>query len=80
WPACPAYWSLDPSGAAASRLSTEDARLLGFPGIHIETGIFGISWDRDVYEGLRRFHEGKGFDTDSRDIARRLQYPLYEVL
>ncbi|KAF7353296.1 hypothetical protein MSAN_01517600 [Mycena sanguinolenta] len=29
WPACPAYWSLDPSGA--DRLSTEDAKILGFP-------------------------------------------------
>ncbi|KAJ6464417.1 hypothetical protein C8R45DRAFT_1174560 [Mycena sanguinolenta] len=34
WPDCPAYWSLDPSGA--DRLNTEDARILGFPEIHIE--------------------------------------------
>ncbi|KAF7353278.1 Transposon Tf2-12 polyprotein [Mycena sanguinolenta] len=78
WPACPAYWSLDPSGA--DRLSTEDARNLGFPAIHIETMMSGDSWDRSVYEGLRRFHEGKGFDPDSREVARRLGYPLYEVL
>ncbi|KAF7353277.1 hypothetical protein MSAN_01515600 [Mycena sanguinolenta] len=43
WPACPAYWSLDPSGA--ERLSTQDARNLGFPIIHIETRMFGNSWD-----------------------------------
>ncbi|KAF7353248.1 hypothetical protein MSAN_01512600 [Mycena sanguinolenta] len=78
WPACPAYWSLDPSGA--DRLSTEDAKSLGFPAIHIETGMYGYSWDHSVYEGLRRFHEGKGFDPDSREVARRLRYPLYEVL
>ncbi|KAF7353190.1 hypothetical protein MSAN_01506600 [Mycena sanguinolenta] len=58
WPACPAYWSLDPSGA--DRLSTEDARNLGFPAIHIETVVGGLSWDHSVYHGLRPFHEGKG--------------------
>ncbi|KAJ6464528.1 hypothetical protein C8R45DRAFT_911094 [Mycena sanguinolenta] len=78
WPACPAYWSLDPSGAA--RLSTEDATILGFPAIHIETIMAGKSWDLSVYEGLRRFHEGKGFDPDSREVARQQGYPLYDVL
>ncbi|KAJ6464524.1 hypothetical protein C8R45DRAFT_501374 [Mycena sanguinolenta] len=78
WPACPAYWSLDSSGA--DRLSTEDARILGFPVIHIETRISGSFWDRSVYDGLRRFHEGKGLDPESQEVARRLGYPLYEVL
>ncbi|KAF7353127.1 hypothetical protein MSAN_01500100 [Mycena sanguinolenta] len=78
WPACPAYWSLDPSGA--DPLSTEDARNLGFPAIHIETMMSGRSWDRSVYQGLRRFHEGKGHDPESREVARQLGYPVYEVL
>ncbi|KAF7353245.1 MFS general substrate transporter [Mycena sanguinolenta] len=78
WPACPAYWSLDPSGA--DRLSMEDARILGFPAIHIETRIWGYSWDHSVYEGLRRFHEGKEFDPYSREVARQLEYSLFEVL
>ncbi|KAF7353216.1 hypothetical protein MSAN_01509300 [Mycena sanguinolenta] len=78
WPVCPAYWSLNLSGA--DHLSTEDARMLGFPAIHIETVVDGLSWHRSVYEGLRRFHEGKGFDPESREVARRLGYPLYEVL
>ncbi|KAJ6464493.1 hypothetical protein C8R45DRAFT_500827 [Mycena sanguinolenta] len=78
WPACPAYWSLNPSGA--DRLSTEDARIIGFPAIHIETRISGYSWDHSIYKGLRRFHEGKGLDPESREIARQLGYPLYEVL
>ncbi|KAF7337238.1 hypothetical protein MSAN_02276300 [Mycena sanguinolenta] len=78
WPACPAYWSLNPSGA--DRLSMEGAGILGFPAIHIETMVHGCTWDRSVYEGLRRFHKGKGFDPDSGEVARRLGYPLYEVL
>ncbi|KAF7353105.1 hypothetical protein MSAN_01497800 [Mycena sanguinolenta] len=77
WPACPAYWSLDPSGA--DRLSTEDAKNLGFPAIHIETRMLGSSWDCSVYEGLRRFHEGKGHDPESQEVARQLRYPLFEV-
>ncbi|KAF7353196.1 hypothetical protein MSAN_01507300 [Mycena sanguinolenta] len=77
WPACPAYWSLEPSGA--DRLSTEDAKNLGFPTIHIETTMYGHSWDRSIYTGLQQFHEGKGFDPESREVARHLGYPLYEV-
>ncbi|KAF7337246.1 hypothetical protein MSAN_02277100 [Mycena sanguinolenta] len=78
WPAYAAYWSLDPSGV--DRLSMEDANNLGFPAIHIETVVRGASWDHSVYQGLRRFHEGKGFDSDSWEVVRRLGYPLFEVL
>ncbi|KAF7337247.1 hypothetical protein MSAN_02277200 [Mycena sanguinolenta] len=78
WPDCPAYWSLDPSGA--DRLSIEHAKSLGFPTIHIETILSGRSWDRNVYKGLQRFHQGKGFDPDNQEVARQLGYPLYEVL
>ncbi|KAJ7871705.1 hypothetical protein B0H14DRAFT_207096 [Mycena olivaceomarginata] len=77
WPDCPAYWSLDPSGAA--RLSTEDAKILGFPIIHIETILSGWSWDSSVYDGLRRFHRGKGFNPDSQEAAIHYGYPLYEL-
>ncbi|KAJ7825674.1 hypothetical protein B0H14DRAFT_1284496 [Mycena olivaceomarginata] len=77
WPDCPAYWSLDPSGAA--RLSTEDAKILGFPIIHIETLLWGSSWDSSVYDGLRQFHRGKGFDPDSQEAAIHYGYPLYEL-
>ncbi|KAF7353330.1 hypothetical protein MSAN_01521200 [Mycena sanguinolenta] len=74
---CPAYWSLDPSGV--DRLSPAAAKTLGFPTIHIQTVIYGRFWDVDVYEGLRRFHQGKGFDPDSQDLARHLGYPLFEL-
>ncbi|KAJ7810728.1 hypothetical protein B0H13DRAFT_1927172 [Mycena leptocephala] len=30
-----------------------------------------------VYAGLRQFHQGKGFDPDSLDLARRLGLPHY---
>ncbi|KAF7337261.1 hypothetical protein MSAN_02278600 [Mycena sanguinolenta] len=78
WPPCPAYWSLDPSGAA--RLSMEDTRVLGFSAIHIETVMDGSSWDHSVYKGLQRFHEGKGFNPDSQEVARQLGYQFYKVL
>jgi hypothetical protein len=77
WPDCPAYWSLDPSGAA--RLSTEDANTRGFPVLRIQTQVYGYSWDDSVYDGLRRFHRGKGFDPDSQDVATHLGYPLCKL-
>ncbi|KAJ7739107.1 hypothetical protein B0H14DRAFT_2542709, partial [Mycena olivaceomarginata] len=77
WPDCPAYWSFDPSGE--THLSTEDAKNLGFPIIHIETVLWGSSWDSSVYDGLRQFHQGKGFDPDSQEAAIHYGYPLYEL-
>jgi hypothetical protein len=76
-PDCPAYWSLDPSGA--ERLSPEEAAELGFPSIRPKTHIFADIWDAEVYAALRQFHQAKGFDPDSQDVAQHLGYPLYQV-
>jgi hypothetical protein len=65
-----AYWSLDRTGR--QRLSPEDARSLGFPAIKAEIGVHVKSWDTTTYLFLRQFHEGKGFDPDSEDVARHL--------
>ncbi|KAJ7679381.1 hypothetical protein DFH06DRAFT_509690 [Mycena polygramma] len=77
WPACPAYWSLDPSGA--NRLSTDEAMTLGLPAINLSTTVQLYAWDAAVYTGIRRFHEAKGFDPDSQDAARHLGHPLYQL-
>jgi hypothetical protein len=77
WPDCPAYWSLDPSGTA--HLSTEDAKNLRFPIIHIKTVLDGEFWDSSVCDGLRQFHRHKGFDPDSQEAAIHYGYPLYEL-
>jgi hypothetical protein len=58
----------------------EDATALGFPSILQSTKIWGLSWDESVYAGLRQFHEAKGFDPDSQDIARHLGKPLYQLM
>jgi hypothetical protein len=57
----------------------EDATALGFPTISLSTKIYGKSWDDSVYEGLRQFHQAKGFDPDSLDIARHLGEPFYQL-
>ncbi|KAJ7256636.1 hypothetical protein C8J57DRAFT_1074877 [Mycena rebaudengoi] len=76
-PDFPAYWSLDPSGA--ERLSPEEAAELGFPSIRLDTFVLVASWSANVYAALRQFHQAKGFDPDSQDIARHLGYPLYHL-
>ncbi|KAJ7107486.1 hypothetical protein C8R44DRAFT_597450, partial [Mycena epipterygia] len=68
-----AYWSLDPSGAQS--LTPEEADRLGFPSIKASTEVRTRSWDASVYAGLRKFHEAKGFDPDSQDVARHLGEP-----
>ncbi|KAF7377107.1 hypothetical protein MSAN_00129700 [Mycena sanguinolenta] len=75
WPACPAYWSLDPSGVDC--LSPEAATRLGFPLFELTITTYGYSWDASVYEGLRQFHQAKGFDPYSQDVAQHLGLPLY---
>lgn len=78
WPRCPAYWSLDPSGA--ERLNMEEATLLGFPAIELTTNIRAYSWDASAYIGLRQFHQAKGFDPESQDIARYCGHQLLQPL
>ncbi|KAJ6450965.1 hypothetical protein C8R47DRAFT_1170730 [Mycena vitilis] len=77
WPECPAYWSLDPSGV--ERLTTEQAIELGFPTLKFSTEVSGGYWDDSVYAGLRKFHQAKGFDPYSQDVARHLGCPLYQL-
>jgi hypothetical protein len=77
WPDCPAYWSLDPSGT--DRLSVEEAIWAGFPAFQLTTTLWGLSWDTGVYEGLQKFYQVKGFDSNSLDLAQHLQYTLYEL-
>ncbi|KAF7337159.1 hypothetical protein MVEN_02153900 [Mycena venus] len=57
----------------------EEATQLGFPSIQQATIVRGIYWDDSFYAGLRQFHQGKGFDPDSQDVARYLGYPLYQL-
>jgi hypothetical protein len=77
WPELPAYWSLDPAGL--ERLSAEEAVHLGFPCLQLTTTVYGNSWDTSVYDGLREFHRGKGFDPDSQDIALYRGDPLFRL-
>ncbi|KAF7345765.1 hypothetical protein MVEN_01597100 [Mycena venus] len=77
WPECPAYWSLDPSGV--ERLTPYEAMQLGFPTVTLHTTIRGKSWDASVYSGLRQFHNAKGFDPESRAVARHLGHPRFQL-
>jgi hypothetical protein len=76
-PACPAYSSLDPSGAQP--LGSEEAGRLGFPSFTVHMSVLTTSWDDLVYAGIREYHQAKGFDPYSQDVARDLGYPLYEI-
>ncbi|KAF7341584.1 hypothetical protein MSAN_02055500 [Mycena sanguinolenta] len=60
WPACPAYWSLDPSGV--ERLSVEEAVSFGFPAITPCIQIQALSWDTTVYEGICEFRQASTED------------------
>ncbi|KAF7344250.1 hypothetical protein MVEN_01716300 [Mycena venus] len=74
---CPAYWSHDASGTEC--LSKEEARNLGFPDINFEMTVAGLLWDSSIYDGVHQFHEAKGFDPYSQEVAIELGYPLFEI-
>ncbi|KAJ6502733.1 hypothetical protein C8R47DRAFT_214418 [Mycena vitilis] len=76
WPARPAYWSFDPLGTHP--LSMEEANKAGFPKLQFTTIVRRMSWDSSVYAGLSKFHQAKGFDPYSQDVARHLDLPLYQ--
>ncbi|KAJ7231537.1 hypothetical protein C8J57DRAFT_1730136 [Mycena rebaudengoi] len=77
YPAWPAYWSLDPSGA--QRLGSEEAERLGFPSLTVRMTVDTRSWDDFVYAGIREFYRAKDFNPCSEDVARALGYPLYKL-
>ncbi|KAJ7835798.1 hypothetical protein B0H13DRAFT_1913424 [Mycena leptocephala] len=72
-----AYWSLDPSGV--DRLCDEAAQDLGFPVIQLQVIIVGASWDAGVYNRIRQFHEGKGSNPYSEEVALAIGYPLFQL-
>ncbi|KAF7328407.1 hypothetical protein MVEN_02556400 [Mycena venus] len=71
-----AYWSLDPSGTR--RLNHWRATMLGFPSVEFKMKVWTRTWDENVYVGLQQFHRGKGFDPNTRDVARHMGIVLYE--
>lgn len=77
WPDCPAYWSNDPAGVQP--LSPEEATARGFLPVQLTIKVAGLSWDAAVYTGLRQFHQAKGFDPDSQDLARHLGHRLLQL-
>ncbi|KAK7035606.1 hypothetical protein R3P38DRAFT_2517638, partial [Favolaschia claudopus] len=76
-PGCVGYWSLDPLGV--DRLSPEQAAELAFPTISISIRGRVRFWSDTAYAGLRQFHQGKGFNPNSQDLARHLGVPLYQL-
>ncbi|KAJ6532585.1 hypothetical protein B0H19DRAFT_1383953 [Mycena capillaripes] len=76
-PDWPVYWSRDSSGA--QRLSAEEVGNGGFPSIEFRMWALGKSWDDSVYDGIRQFHESKGFNPYSQEAAIALGHRLFEV-
>lgn len=70
------YWSLDPYGS--TRLTSEMAEELGVPHVFLESWVKGASWTQPQYDMLADFHDAKGFNPFSPDIAITLGYPLVE--
>lgn len=72
------YWSLHASGSP--KLTLEEAVNCGFSPPELELQVDVRMWEQGrVYRALRKFHEAKGFDPESQDVARHLGYPLYHI-
>lgn len=64
------FWSFDPLG----RQRCTNTHL---PTVHYDLTVEGLSLSPNRWEALRKFHELKGFDPDSQDIACNLDLPLF---
>ncbi|KAJ7509615.1 hypothetical protein B0H11DRAFT_1253453 [Mycena galericulata] len=71
------YWSLDASGI--QKLGAEEALNLGFPVVVLKIRLRVFRYEEVRYTALRQFHQAKGFNPDSQDVARHLEYPLYQI-
>ncbi|KAJ7713608.1 hypothetical protein B0H16DRAFT_1248397, partial [Mycena metata] len=74
WPPVVSYWSFDPAGSM--RMTTEEAQSLGLPEPTMRARAIDWYWDSDVYSALQDFFQSKGFDPQTRDVARHLGLPL----
>jgi hypothetical protein len=61
------------------RLSAKEAINHGFPEFDFGMELLGKSWDSSVYAGLCRFHESKGFDPYTQEVAMELGYSLIVI-
>ncbi|KAK7006360.1 hypothetical protein R3P38DRAFT_1707264 [Favolaschia claudopus] len=77
WPESPVFWSLDSSGS--QRLDMDQALQLGFPELEFSTTVWAQSWPGNIYAALREFHEAKGFDPHSPQVAMYLGAPLFQL-
>ncbi|KAJ7775386.1 hypothetical protein B0H16DRAFT_43435 [Mycena metata] len=57
----------------------EEAEHLGFPPLQFDTRVIGRYCDASVYAGLRQFHQAKGFDPNSQEVAIHLGQPLFRL-
>ncbi|KAK7013002.1 hypothetical protein R3P38DRAFT_1514587 [Favolaschia claudopus] len=58
-------------------LSMDKAEMLGLPAIELTIDVTSVYIDKSTLQQLREFHQGKGFDPDSQEIAKHLGYALY---
>ncbi|KAJ7509643.1 hypothetical protein B0H11DRAFT_1702336, partial [Mycena galericulata] len=72
-----AYWSLDASGI--QKLSAEEAVSLGFPAPVLQGWFCSEKSGECQYGALRQFHQAKGFDLGSQDVAKHFGYPLFQI-
>jgi hypothetical protein len=72
------YWSLNLSGDPPLAPAHEIA--LGLPSVKLEIVMEGRYYSPQVYEAIREFHQHKGFNPESQDVARKLGDELYHLV
>ncbi|KAK7047401.1 hypothetical protein VNI00_006632 [Paramarasmius palmivorus] len=71
------HWSSDASGR--TWVLNDAQQTPGFPKITPQIKTLTYKWDDIIYGAARRIQEFKGFDPRTRDFARSLELPAFEV-
>jgi hypothetical protein len=52
---------------------------LALPHVSCRARVAGVQWRKEIYDLIGKFHDAKGFDPISQDVAIELGYPLLNV-
>ncbi|ESK84593.1 hypothetical protein Moror_13350 [Moniliophthora roreri MCA 2997] len=72
------FWSFDPAGN--EEISEAVRCSLGLPSFTARFIVKHLCWSHITYTTIRQLHILKGFDPETRDLARSLDLPLLEIV
>ena len=73
------YWSYDKDGL--SEIPDVECDRMRLPGrLDFQVQLASYTWPKYIYDAMRKWQTARGFDPNTTDFARHLDYQEFEVL